>query len=243
MHWLLKTENVVTLRERLSHSSWFFHPPIYVDPEYRYLFRVERLGEGRTVLYKLLQHSSGIAIQCETELDGDERRFINRRVWRMLCPDNGCAFLRGTTFYEDLLTAQVTVWHPTPDYDNLIHIVDRIGDPLPDNPTLHAFPEPHQIVRSPQSLNQIVGSVSANRVLCIAQRHSFYEQKIEIWLREEGELSLLSSRLKRLLGLSPQSLDVLLAQLGRVDGLPFMHFRGSQSTPASPITSCTTQAT
>ncbi len=60
----------------------------------------------------------------------------------------GARLLRGATLFEDVLTASSAEWRGAgyPEFPTLSLLVDRLGSPLPSNPTLHAFPEAQRVL-------------------------------------------------------------------------------------------------
>jgi hypothetical protein len=132
------------------------------------------------------------------------------------------AILRGTTFFEDVIRATSMMWHPDGDCDaqNYVWLVDRFGDPLPSNPTLHAFPSPDQIMGGEQAVITNMTPPMGETILHIAD--VFQTQAHKVWrvLDENIPTTDLTEKIQKLFHIKSTSVSQVMLSLGRYDYIP-----------------------
>ncbi|TFG72939.1 MAG: hypothetical protein E4H27_01695, partial [Anaerolineales bacterium] len=185
MHWILSTTDTFLLRKTIKQSPWILHAPFRTTHTGDQLLRIERISSQKTVAVVIAHQNAKLVIHTSSNLTGSEIEEMTLRARRMLSlgedfkpflnlietkplPKNETivspTILRGATLFEDVIRATALVWYPEGHFDahRFSWLVEHFGDPLPSNPTLHAFPNPSQILQGQQTvtdrLNPAVGS-------------------------------------------------------------------------------------
>lgn len=218
-------------------------PPFSVSRTKERLNRVERLHSGHTVYLTLSQTSAGLIIlQTDERLRGKDTEELSHKTRRMLrlgedlqpfldiarhtpglerTLHNGAHILRGATFFEDVIKAIVlTHEEKAQQGQRIAWIVDRFGDPLPSNPTRHAFPTPQQILQGADVAREVFAPDIARKLIRVAEKFSSKPKRIESLTQGEGPTDALAARLAKLLNLEPETLGLVMLSLGRYDYIP-----------------------
>lgn len=227
----------------MARSLPVLHPPFHVPAAGTALCRIERLSPDHTVELTIRRIHTGLVLQTENQLSGSEIEACSQRVWRMLRLDEsflpfrhaarktpmldsvgtqGARLLRGADLFEDVVTAVTATWQTggLPDYDPVIWLVDRCGDPLPSNPTFHAFPHPEQILASKVQLDERLPAELAETLAWIARVFLERQRNIDMLTRPFLHIDELERSLANLLHLPPDSIGLVMLHLGRYDYVP-----------------------
>jgi 3-methyladenine DNA glycosylase/8-oxoguanine DNA glycosylase len=134
----------------------------------------------------------------------------------------GARLIRGATLLEDAVTAAIAQRHAdgTPDYEPVAWVVDRLGDPLPSNPTFHAFPTAQQLIEGRDDLLELFDDNVVDSVLSITEILAAQSRHLRLLIRSTLSANDLASELKRTFRLSPPSLSLLMLAVGRYDYIP-----------------------
>ncbi|MGC9520560.1 MAG: hypothetical protein ACP5HG_01600 [Anaerolineae bacterium] len=255
MHWLLSISDDFSLREVIRRSGWLLHPPFHVPSLTGRLTRVELLDGENAVELVVSQAPAGLVVQTTARLSGQEIQDASQRVWRMLRLDENfrpflrlarrsealapsvrsdARLLRGTTLFEDVLTAALATWHAgpggrgagtqllgalRPGFELVVAMVDRLGTPLPANPTLHTFPGPERILAHSEVLPSIFPADLAEQALRIARLLAEGTELTEL-VRRPVSATKLAQDLRELTGIAPPNLGLLMLNLSRYDYVP-----------------------
>jgi 3-methyladenine DNA glycosylase/8-oxoguanine DNA glycosylase len=243
MHWILSTTNEFSLRQTIRQSSWILHAPFRATHTGDQLLRIERIAREKIVAVVIAQNNQNLVIHTSSNLSGQEIEELTKRARRMLRlgedfkpfynilrihPLSGpqtqinATFLRGATLFEDVIRASSLIWQPEGGVisDNFTWLVDHFGDPLPSNPTLHAFPSPRQILQGKQAVAQFLDPILGNDILHVANVFAFQTKIISDILAKRAPSSKLSEKLKHLLQLNEITLSHVMLSLGRYDFIP-----------------------
>jgi len=243
MHWLLSVPDTFSLREVVRRSGWFLYPPYHVLGSCDQLQRIETLGTDHTVGLTVYQAPAGLVLQTDPHLSGQEIEEASQKVWRLLrLEENLQAFLRmarrspalesvsrlgarlvrGATLYEDVLTAAAIAWRVdgTLDRDRVATLVNRLGDPLPANPTLHSFPRPSHVLDNAALLDELFGAALAETFSWVARVFAEHDRHVEALVRRPISSGELEARLAHTLHLGPASMGLLMLNIGRYDYVP-----------------------
>jgi 3-methyladenine DNA glycosylase/8-oxoguanine DNA glycosylase len=217
-------------------------PPFSVNRTKERLNRVERLQSDNTVYLTLSQTPAGLILQTEERLSGKDTEEISHKTRRMLrlgenlrpfldiarrtpgletTLQNGAHILRGATLFEDVIKAVIlTHEEKAQQGQDIAWIVDRIGDPLPSNPTRHAFPTPEQILSGEHVLRETFAPDFTRKLIRVAEKFCREAERIEALTQEERPADALAARLAKLLSLEPETLGLVMLSLGRYDYIP-----------------------
>ncbi len=242
MHWILNVSEDFSLSGIINISQWLLLPPYAVGPSAEYLLRVEQLTSGHTVLLKLWQNPAGLVLQASERLNGLETEELSRKARRMLRLDDNLArflrkahktpalhaavkhggiFLRGATLFEDFIKALVLASSPE-DWgrQRITWLVDRLGAPLPSNPTHHAFPTPQQLLWGKHLLREML-PLNVSECICDAAE-IFYTKanQLEGLTRSDLPLMVVDQVVRHLLGLEDYAHSLFMLALGRYDYIP-----------------------
>lgn len=242
MHWILSSPNNFSLTRTIQRSQDFLLPPFGVNQAQEQLERVERLASKHTVALLISQVPAGLHLEVHQNLTGAETEEISRKTWRMLrLGENftpfllraredpllrrrmrqGARFLRGATFFEDLVKALILSHSPQNwGAQRIAWLVDRLGDSLPSNPTRHAFPTPQQFLWNQTLSNEILGHALGQTLHALAERFRSHSDKFETLIHPRLPLKAVETCLTRLLGLDDKMLALAMLALGRYDYLP-----------------------
>ena len=242
MHWILSSPNNFSLTRIIRRSQDFLLPPFGVNQAQEQLERIERLSSEHTVALMISQVPAGLHLEVHQHLTGAETEEISRKTWRMLrlgenftpfllraredpllrrCVRQGVRFLRGATFFEDLVKALILT-HSPQDWgaQRIAWLVDRLGDSLPSNPTRHAFPTPQQFLWNQTLSNEILGRTLGQTLHAMAERFRSHGDKFEALIQRPLPLKTVETCLARLPGLDNGTLSLAMLALGRYDYLP-----------------------
>ena len=256
MHWILTVSDTFLLTQVIQQSQHMLHPPFTVENAWRHLGRVERLTSGRAAALTISQSPAGLVLQCHEHLSDRDSEELSHKTWRMLrlgedlqpflelarrtpglrsTLQNGVRLLRGTTLFEDVVRAIILSMDERQWYDQrMAWIVDRFGDPLPSNPTLHAFPTPSQIVRGYGLLAEVFDPVNAENLVAVAAEFQTESKRIDADVNKDQPLEVLKETLTSHLKLNETALGLVMLALGRYDFIPTDHHaqeRVRQHTP------------
>jgi 3-methyladenine DNA glycosylase/8-oxoguanine DNA glycosylase len=243
MHWTLTVPDSFSLPQIIRRSfnceQFKLLPPFSVNRTKERLNRVERLQSGNTVYLTLSQTPAGLIVHTEERKDTEEISHKTRRMLRLgenLQPfldiarrtpgletilHNGAHILRGTTFFEDVIKAVIlTQEEKAQQGRHITWLVDRLGDPLPSNPTRHAFPTPQQILWGGDIVREVFSHDIARKLIRVADRFSTETERIEVLVQGERPADALAAELAKLLNLGPETLGLVMLSLGRYDYIP-----------------------
>ena len=243
MHWILSTTDRFSLRQTIRQSSWMLHAPFRATHTGDQLLRIERITSQKTVAVVIAQNNQNLVIHTSSNLSGPEIEELTKRARRMLRlgddfkpfynliediplrPDDyfiNPMLLRGTTLFEDVIRATSLDWYPEGyvDANRYTWLVDHFGDPLPSNPTLHAFPSPGQILRDQQIVTTTLTPDLSNTIIHLANMFDSHINTITTILEKNIPSRELASKLKDLLLLDETSISQVMLSLGRYDYIP-----------------------
>lgn len=268
MHWLLSVPDTFSLREVIRRSGWLLIASLHAKTSGDHLYRVEDL-DGAPVKLDVYQAPAGLVIQADPRLSGPEVEEASQKVWRMLRLDenlqpflriasqspglrsvrrSGARLVRGTTLFEDVITAVLTTWDKKgePHFGLAATLIDRLGFPLPRNPTLHTFPRPQRVLKHPELLATLFGSELADGLLTVASEFDLHGPQPVPPAQLRGSLPELKDVLSTRFRLTPSSLSLLMLRLGRYDHIPtdeaavrrlsYAHRDGQEITPHELLT-------
>ncbi len=242
MHWILTISNRFSLAGTLRRSRSFLLPPFALNRSQDQLLRVERLISGQVIALSITQTHAGLLIQANKRLSGPETEEASRKVRRMLrlgenftdfvnlahaqpalqtVVRQGAHLLRGTNLFEDtikiLLLTQESMEVGT---HHITWLVDRLGDPLPNNPSRHAFPTPQQVLWGGQLLEKQLGAETGKHIIHIAR--IFINDEVTVCALDQPERALESVEqdVRRLLNVNGHTLGLFMLALSRYDYIP-----------------------
>ncbi|MBN1259807.1 MAG: hypothetical protein JXB35_03920 [Anaerolineae bacterium] len=246
MHWILTIPDGFSLAEILTRSCWLLHPPFSIGKTNAWLERVERFASGRTTMLTIRQTAAGLLLRINDALTGTETEEASHKTWRMLrLGENltpfldrarkdpalrlylrqGARFLRGTTFFEDLIKALITTNAPDElARHQIAGLVDRLGDPLPSNPTHHAFPTPRQLRQEPAQLHDLFGANMGRLISASVAHYLDREELLESLAGAQRPLAEIEQEVAAIPGASPYCQALMMLALGRYDYLPQIPF-------------------
>lgn len=217
-------------------------PPFSVNRSKERLNRVERLESGSTVSLTLSQTPAGLIVNTEERLSGKDTEEISHKTRRMLrlgenlqpfldiarrIPSlettlhNGAHILRGATFFEDVIKAIIlTQEEKVRQGQRITWIVDRFGDPLPSNPTRHAFPTPQQLLSGDGVLHNTFSAHIAGKLTWVAEKFGTEAEHIETLVQGGLPPDTLGYELAKLFKLESETLGLVMLGLGRYDYIP-----------------------
>ncbi len=243
MHWILSTPDDFSLERLIRRSATLLLPPFHA----RYngdLDRMERLSSGRTVRLSISQAASGVLLQVEERLRGDEREELSRKTWRMLrlgeelrgfrrlvqenVPHlsgfllaNGARFLRGTTLFEDIVRAFIFAVTPPPLIAyRMTQLVEQLGDPWPNNPTRHAFPTARQLLRSAPMLQEILGDEAGRDLRALVAAYLAAEKRLLSLEPASFSAVVIAAQFQVLPGITECALALIMFSLGCYTYIP-----------------------
>lgn len=243
MHWILTTTDTFSLRKTIKQSSWILHAPFRTTHTGDQLLRIERITSHKTVAVVIAQQNQSLVIHTSSNLTGIEIEELTKRARRILSlGENFKPFLnliktkplpikesiisptilRGATLFEDVIRATALVWYPEGHFDAYRYswLVEHFGDPLPSNPTLHAFPNPGQILQGQQTVRDKLNPAVGSAIIHVANVFESQAYKIGAMLNKRIPSLDLSDNLKQLLHLDDTPLSQVMLSLGRYDYVP-----------------------
>lgn len=242
MHWILSVSPAFSLTDMLHNSHWLLHPPFSASPSLELLHRVERLNTGHTIALTISQTQAGLVIRSNERLTGSETEEVSHKVWRMLrlnedlqafweyaqhipalatFAHNGGRLLRGADFFEDVIKSMLLTWKtPAWGAEQIHWLVDRFGDPLPTNPTRHAFPTAQQFLWNEHLLREMPAPALALRLIKVAEAFHLQGDRVQATLALDLPAVELAARLMLLLALDERALDFVMLSLGRYEHIP-----------------------
>lgn len=243
MHWLLSVPETFSLREVIRRSGWLFIPSLHGKATSDHLYRVEHLRGAITVMLDIYEAPAGLVIHTDPHLSGSEIEEASQKVWRMLRLDEnlqpfvrlaareehlksvkrrGACHIRGATLFEDVTLAALVTWNAAdrPDFGRVSRLVDRLGIPLPQNPTRHAFPEPARILNNSRQLHNLFGPELAARAHHIATDWEGTKAELSEIAQRPPNADDLAAYLAQRFRLTPEGISLLMLSLGRYDYIP-----------------------
>jgi 3-methyladenine DNA glycosylase/8-oxoguanine DNA glycosylase len=242
MHWILTVSDSFSLTKVIQRSLWLLQPPFSTNRAHEQLYRVEHLASDNTVALTVTQAPAGLVLHTNEHLTSAETEEVSHKTWRMLrLGENlrpflnvarrtpglestlryGVTLLRGTTLFEDVIKALIFTWEEEAwQSQRIAWIVDRFGDPLPSNPTLHTFPTPQQMLWNQHLLEEMRNPPLAQCLIDIADRFHQRKREIETTLHSDLPLHQHVNNVQDLLNLDPVSLGMVMLCLGRYDYIP-----------------------
>lgn len=242
MHWILTVPDSFVLTQVIQRSQWLLQPPFGFDRAQELLTRVERLASGHTVALAISQVPAGLVLETDERLGGSDREEISHKTWRMLrLGENlrpfldiasrtpglestiryGAHLLRGTTLFEDIVKSIIfTMEAKAKQGLRLAWIIDHFGDPLPSNPTRHAFPTPQQLIRGERLLGTAFVPDIATHLILAAEKFDAQAPYIATMTSNTVSLEKLTHNLKQLFDLETAAIGLVMLNLGRYDYIP-----------------------
>ncbi len=243
MHWILTVSDNFSLKQVLERPQMLLLPPFEVDPAGESLFRIEQLASGHTISFTVSQIEEGIALESDERLTGKEREEVSRKTWRMLrlgenfsefltlakthprlysATQQGFRLLRGASLFEDSLKSVILLhndfacWH-----EQLVTwLVDRLGSPLPSNPTRHTFPVPREILWNQHLVEEMLGPELGIMVSHITEAFLANGEQLETLSQSDLPTDALVSRIREQLGIEGPALALVMLCLGRYNYVP-----------------------
>ncbi len=242
MHWILSVSETFSLKNVLLSSRWLLLPPFSANAALERLYRVERLETGHTVALTFSETPAGLIIHSNQRLVGKETEEISHKTWRMLrlsenlqpfheqaqrhnalipLAQTGARLLRGANFFEDVIKGLLLTWKTEAWGAEQIHwLVDRFGDPLPTNPTRHAFPTPEQFLWNEHLLREMPAPALALQLIKVAESFLLQAETIQRAIQPELPTGEVVATLQNLLALDARALGFVMFSLGRYDHIP-----------------------
>jgi len=233
-----------SLQAVIASHGWAHLPPFFLDVRNAILGRIERLSTGRVVELLIREARDGVTVETRERLEGFEREEIARKVWWMLRLGEDLTpfydairgeprlahierqglgrILRSPTVFEDavkvLLTTNIS-WTRT--VRMIEALVTRYGDPLPTDPSRHAFPAPEQLAAAREEDLRAVGvGYRAPFMLELARRTASGELDLESLKDDPLPTPEVRRFLRSIRGMGDYAVDLLLMLLGRYDAIP-----------------------
>jgi len=234
-----------SLRSVVFSHGWIRLLPFEEDEEAGGFKYVLRLDGGRVVGIRVRQASSGVLVETDDLIGGDERAQIVRDVTWMLGLDlDFSAFyavartepklahveaeakgriLRSPTLFEDTVKTMLTTntaWSGTKRMVKAL--VENLGEPSPDEPGRRAFPTPGQLADADEKTlrNDIKLGYRAPYVLELAQKVASGDLDLETLRASDLPTQELYKRLLDIKGIGAYAAANLLMILGRYDFIP-----------------------
>jgi len=233
-----------SLQAIITSHGWARLSPFFVEHQTAALGRVERLSTGRVVELIIREAGDGVTVETPDRLEGFEREEVARKVWWMLRLGEDLSpfyeavreeprlahleregigrILRSPTVFEDVVKVLLTT---NTTWDRTVRMVEALvtqyGDPLPTDPSRHAFPTPDQLaaVRE-EDLRAIGVGYRAPYLIDLARRVADGEVDLE-QLKDDN---LPADRVRRLLqdlqGVGEYATALLMVLVGRYDAIP-----------------------
>lgn len=247
MHWTLTVPENFSLPQIIRRSLncerfKLLQPPFSVNRAKEHLHRVERLESGNTVYLILSQTPAGLILHTDERLTGKDTEEISQKTRRMLrlsenlqpfmdmasrtpglekILHHGAYILRGTTFFEDVVKAIILTYEEkTQQGQRISWLVDRFGDPLPSNPTRHAFPTPLQLLWGNDVLREVFVPGIAKKLIQAAEQFCAGGERMETLSNGERQTHALAAEVAKLLDLDVKALGLVMLNLGRYDYIP-----------------------
>ncbi len=238
MQWILTIPEDFSLGGVIANSQRFILPPVSVH-EPNQLARVERLESGITVLLNIAQLPAGLQLRVAERISAADAEELSHKTWRMLRlvenpeqalaqkkaasgnyqpPLQGLRILRGADLYEDMIKALILAQSPpTWGVQRIGWLVARLGDPLPSNPTLHAFPQPLQMLWNAQLILEVLGPEVGPEVNQICELFRKHEINLELLENPKCPQQEMIAYLHTLPGVNDTTLAYIMLALGRYD--------------------------
>lgn len=241
MHWTLTTPADFSLANMLKRSWPFLLRPFEKTGHPERLHRVERLSTGTIVALTIAHAPGGLTLAVSERLSGPETEELSQKMWRALrlgedlsaflilqrelTPEINISdaprFLRSSSLFEDLVKAFIIIQSPPGWYDYRISwLVDRIGDPLPRNPTLHAFPTPAQLLWEQLLLKGMFGPELARNLLQLAELFQSEGESLESLPQSPLPEHALNTLFDHLPDLDQATLDLIMLLTGHYEHVP-----------------------
>ncbi len=242
MHWILTISDKFSLRRVLDRPQLLLLPPFGVDPARESLFRIEQLASGHTIALVISQNTEGMLIEAGERLTGKEREEVSRKTWRMLrmgenfadflkmaqndtellpLVQSGVRLLRGASLFEDIVKSFILMAHAGGKGGVLTSwLVDRLGDPLPSNPTRHAFPTPQEMLWGQHLVKEMLGPALGDKIVQVAKAFQNHRAHFEALSRSRSPLSKLERSLCEGLAMDQRTMGLVMLCLGRYDYIP-----------------------
>jgi len=243
MHWRLSTKGPFSLRKTIRQSSWMLHAPFQIIQMGSQLLRIERISREKIIPVVFAQSNQTLIIHTTSNLSGSEIEELTKRTRRMLRLSedfkpfynliytkpvlhnqdfSNPVHLRGSSLFEDIIRATTLAWdiEGTVDANKYTWLVDHFGDPLPSNPTLHAFPEPTQILEEQEAIIDQFQPSIGDTIIHVANIFETQPGTIDSILEQQIPSSALSEELNHLLHLDDAPLSQVMLSLGRYDYIP-----------------------
>ncbi|HHS96486.1 MAG TPA: DNA-3-methyladenine glycosylase 2 family protein [Chloroflexi bacterium] len=233
-----------SLRAIVASHGWARLSPFFLEPQTAALGRIERLGTGRVVELLVREARDGVTVETPDRLDGFEREEVARKVWWMLRLGEDLTpfyeairdeprlahlereglgrILRSPTLFEDVVKVLLTT---NTTWDRTVRMVEalvaRYGDPLPSDPSRHAFPTPAQLAAAREEDLRAIGiGYRAPHLLDLARRVAGGELDLE--QLKDGNVPAPRARrlLRDLPGVGEYATALLMVLLGRYEAIP-----------------------
>ncbi len=223
-----------------SHG-WYQLAPFAWDAERGVLSKVERLDSSRVVVLAMSEARNGVSVEVSDRLRKREVQEIADKITWMFALDADFSefyaladteprlahcrekafgrLLRSSSLWEDVVKVMMTTniqWGGTKRL--VLSLVDRFGEPLPDDNSRHAFPSPDPIARSRETTLRKLGIGYRSPYLLQLARGIVSGQ---FDLDQLKDLTRSTEEVRRdllaLPGIGPYAAATLLGILGRYD--------------------------
>lgn len=244
MHLTLSACPPFSLRAVMESHGWSQLPPFSADLQSNALTRVERLSTGQVIELKIQEAKGGVSVELHDRLSSAEREEVGQKVWWMLgLGQDLSAFhtlarevpqlshvenqamgrmLRSPTVFEDMVKVILTTNTSWAGTKRMVEaILTRYGDPLPTDPSRHAFPTPAQLAAaSEQDLREAGLGYRSPFIHALAQQATNGDRNLERFKSDEIPTQKMRKSLMDIKGVGEYAAASMLMLLGRYDYLP-----------------------
>ena len=234
-----------SFRSAVVSHGWMQLVPFTFDEKKNLLTYVDRLDSGRVVELRLREAPGGIVVEVPGSFSPSERKEVKRKAAWMFGLDLDFSefyalarsepklrhaekraqgrVLRCPTLFEDVVKTILTtntLWAATRRMN--ANLVAQFGDPLPGDPSRHAFPTPAELGESSEATlrSETRLGYRAPYILELACRVASGDLDLEGLKAEDLPTPDLRKRLLAIKGVGNYAAANLLVLLGRYDFLP-----------------------
>ncbi|MBN1487558.1 MAG: hypothetical protein JW981_07945 [Anaerolineae bacterium] len=242
MHWILTVPDNFSLKQMLKQPQPLLLPPFAINQQNGGLTRIERLASKHIVDLNISQTAKGLLLETEERLNSKEREEITRKTWRLLrlgenltpflelseqhpmvkrLAQQGIRCIRGTSIFEDIIKSLI-VTHSTQEWGRYraAWLVERLGEPLPSNPTRHAFPMPDEILWGRRFVKEMLGEEVGQAIINTTEAFKETGDELESIPVKQLNIEELESYLNDHLNLNQETLGLVMLCLGKYDYIP-----------------------
>jgi 3-methyladenine DNA glycosylase/8-oxoguanine DNA glycosylase len=245
MRWTLPARSPFSLSAVKRSHGWIQLAPFGADDQAGGLTYVQRLGSGQVVQMLVQEAAGGVNVEVDHPLSVPEREELTHQVrWMLGLEQEYAAFyararqepklahveeraqgrlLRSPTLFEDVVKTILTTntaWSGT--IRMVEALVSQFGDPLPGDPTRHAFPTPDQVAAAGEETLRSSARLGyrAPYVLELARDVAAGTLDLDSLKSTDLPTPQLHKQLLAIKGVGQYAAASLLMLLGRYDFLP-----------------------